>query len=91
MQRAPVTDIFFSLSLDMLDELASLSVAEAEELETGNGAKNGEALPDEPARWRPKVTLRRFVHYRFLASRKTQQLKRKKNGNCSLTLTLHRH
>ncbi|KAF9289105.1 hypothetical protein BGZ68_010060 [Mortierella alpina] len=44
---------------DMLDELASLSVAEAEELENGNGAKNGEALPDEPARWRPKVTLRR--------------------------------
>ncbi|KAF9989138.1 hypothetical protein BGZ75_007392 [Mortierella antarctica] len=44
---------------DMLDELASLSVAEAEESENSNGTKNGEALPDEPARWRPKVTLRR--------------------------------
>ncbi|KAG0206009.1 hypothetical protein BGX28_002511 [Mortierella sp. GBA30] len=44
---------------DMLDELESLSMPETEAADVGNGTKDGESLPDEPARWRPKVTLRR--------------------------------
>ncbi|KAF9950501.1 hypothetical protein BGZ72_007859 [Mortierella alpina] len=41
------------------DELASLSVAEAEDAEVGS--KHCEAGIDEPARWRPKVTLKRHL------------------------------
>ncbi|KAF9278209.1 hypothetical protein BGZ68_008705 [Mortierella alpina] len=41
------------------DELASLSVAEAEDTEIGS--KESEAGIDEPARWRPKVTLKRHL------------------------------
>ncbi|KAF9926413.1 hypothetical protein BGZ67_008105 [Mortierella alpina] len=41
------------------DELASLSVDEAEDTEIGS--KEGEAGIDEPARWRPKVTLKRHL------------------------------
>ncbi|KAF9571150.1 hypothetical protein EC968_000953 [Mortierella alpina] len=41
------------------DELASLSVAEAEDTETG--CKESEPGIDEPARWRPKVTLKRHL------------------------------
>ncbi|KAF9964414.1 hypothetical protein BGZ70_006497 [Mortierella alpina] len=43
----------------ILDELASLSVAEAEDTEIGS--KESEAGIDEPARWRPKVTLKRHL------------------------------
>lgn len=41
----------------LLDELANLTVNEAE---TDMGTKTGDAATDEPARWRPKVTLRRY-------------------------------
>lgn len=42
----------------LLDELANLTVNEAE---TDMGTRTGDAATDEPARWRPKVTLRRYT------------------------------
>lgn len=42
----------------LLDELANLTVNETE---TDMGTRTGDAATDEPARWRPKVTLRRHM------------------------------
>ncbi|KAI7823772.1 WD40-repeat-containing domain protein [Gamsiella multidivaricata] len=43
----------------MLDELANLSISEADMAETTS--KESDSLPNEPPRWRPKVTLRRHM------------------------------
>ncbi|KAF8955313.1 hypothetical protein BGZ46_002662, partial [Entomortierella lignicola] len=44
---------------NVLDDLASLSISEAEFTETGS--KDNESLPDEAPRWRPRVTLKRHL------------------------------
>ncbi|KAF9355083.1 hypothetical protein BGX34_010655 [Mortierella sp. NVP85] len=44
--------------LGMLDELASLSITDAD---VDGGTKEADTLPDEPPRWRPKVTLKRHM------------------------------
>ncbi|KAF8947003.1 hypothetical protein BGZ47_010665 [Haplosporangium gracile] len=41
------------------DELASLSISEADVIENGGSVKGEDSNADEPARWRPKITLRR--------------------------------
>ncbi|KAG0309827.1 hypothetical protein BGZ98_005367 [Dissophora globulifera] len=43
------------------DDLASLGMSEGEAFENGSATKNGDSPDDEPARWRPKVTLRRHL------------------------------
>lgn len=43
------------------DELASLSISETDVVENGGSVKEGDSNADEPVRWRPKVTLRRYV------------------------------
>ncbi|KAG0254932.1 hypothetical protein BG011_005421 [Mortierella polycephala] len=43
----------------VLDELATLSIAEAEDTEVGG--KEGNVATDEPARWRPRITLKRHL------------------------------
>ncbi|KAI7823326.1 WD40-repeat-containing domain protein [Gamsiella multidivaricata] len=43
------------------DELESLWISESESMETSGGTKTSDALEDEPARWRPKLTLRRHL------------------------------
>ncbi|KAG0043205.1 hypothetical protein BGZ83_011712 [Gryganskiella cystojenkinii] len=45
----------------VLDELANLNVSETEIVESNGGTKEGDSGADEPARWRPRVTLRRHM------------------------------
>jgi hypothetical protein len=42
----------------LLGELANLTVNEAE---TDMGTRTGDSATDEPARWRPKIALKRYT------------------------------
>ena len=57
--QANIESSTFSFGLiALLDELATLTVNETE---TDMATRTGDAATDEPARWRPKVTLRRYT------------------------------
>jgi hypothetical protein len=55
-----LTCLYTYTYLGMLDELASLNVSETEIVDSNGGPKESDAATDEPARWRPRVTLRRY-------------------------------
>lgn len=49
----------------MLDELANLNVSPTDTLDSNGGTKESDPVAEEPARWRPRVTLRRYIDREF--------------------------